>query len=86
MKEAAARTEFERAAEVRDQLRALEASLEAQRVVSTDFVDQDVWGIYREADCVEVVVLFIRAGKLVGRRAFQQKDQELPDAAVIAVP
>ena len=33
---------------------------------------------------VEVVVLFVRAGKLVGRRAFQQKDQELPDAAVIA--
>ena len=49
-----------------------------------DFVDQDVWGLYREADVVEVVVLFVRAGKLVGRRAFQQKDQELPDSAVIA--
>ena len=42
MKEAAARTEFERAADVRDQLRALETTLEEQRVVSTDFVDQDV--------------------------------------------
>ena len=49
-----------------------------------EFIDQDVWGLYREADTVEVVVLFVRAGKLVGRRAFQQKDQELPDAAVIA--
>jgi excinuclease ABC subunit C len=29
-------------------------------------------------------VLFVRGGKLVGRRAFQQKDQELPDATVIA--
>src|SRR3954468_1732240 len=35
MKEASSKTEFERAATARDQLRALEASLEAQRVVST---------------------------------------------------
>ena len=53
-------------------------------LVQDDFVDQDVWGLYREADTVEVVVLFVRAGKLVGRRAFQQRGQELPDASVIA--
>jgi len=29
-------------------------------------------------------VLFVRGGKLVGRRAFHQNDQELPDAQVIA--
>ena len=56
----------------------------SQHIVQDEFVDQDVWGLYREADAVEVVVLFVRGGKLVGRRAFQQKDQELPDAAVIA--
>src|SRR5205085_1077385 len=62
----------------------VERTLAKQHIVQDDFVDQDVWGLWRQADVVEVVVLFVRAGKLVGRRAFQQKDQELPDAAVIA--
>src|SRR5439155_6559252 len=76
--------DYESAAVLRDSLAAVERTLAKQHVVQDDFVDQDVWGLFREADCVEVVVLFIRAGKLVGRRAFQQKDQELPDAMVIA--
>ena len=76
--------DFETAAVARDQLAAVERTLAKQHIVQDDFVDQDVWGLYREADAVEVVVLFVRAGKLVGRRAFQQRDQELPDAAVVA--
>jgi excinuclease ABC subunit C len=84
MQSRAEREDFEVAAALRDSIAAVERTLAKQHIVQDDFVDQDVWGIYREADCVEVVVLFIRAGKLVGRRAFQQKDQELPDAAVIA--
>ncbi len=76
--------DFENAAVVRDSLAAVERTLARQHVVQDDFVDQDVWGLFREADTVEVAVLFVRAGKLVGRRAFPQKDQELPDAAVIA--
>ncbi|HLL21667.1 MAG TPA: excinuclease ABC subunit UvrC, partial [Kofleriaceae bacterium] len=76
--------DFETAAVLRDSLAAVERTLAKQHIVQDDFVDQDVWGLWRQADCVEVVVLFVRAGKLVGRRAFQQKDQELPDAAVIA--
>jgi excinuclease ABC subunit C len=75
--------DFETAAVLRDSLAAVERTLAKQHIVQDDFVDQDVWGLFREADTVEVVVLFIRAGKLVGRRAFQQKDQELPDNAVI---
>lgn len=76
--------DFEVAAALRDSLSAVERSLARQHVVQDDFVDQDVWGLYREADSVEVAVLFVRGGKLVGRRTFQQKDQELPDAAVIS--
>jgi excinuclease ABC subunit C len=83
--QARAETEdYETAAVIRDSLGAVERTLAKQHVVQDDFIDQDVWGLFREADCVEVVVLFIRAGKLVGRRAFQQKDQELPDREVIA--
>ncbi|MBL0216901.1 MAG: excinuclease ABC subunit UvrC [Myxococcales bacterium] len=79
----AEREDFEVAAVLRDSIDAVERTLAKQHIVQDDFVDQDVWGLYREADAVEVVVLFVRAGKLVGRRAFSQKDQELPDAAVI---
>jgi len=83
--DAAAESEnIESAAVLRDSIGAVERTLAKQHIVQDDFVDQDVWGLHREADQVEVVVLFVRAGKLVGRRAFHQKDQELPDAAVIA--
>jgi excinuclease ABC subunit C len=84
MKEASSKTEFERAATARDQLRALEASLEAQRVVSTDFVDQDVVGFHREGLALEIVVLSIRQGKMVGSRAFSFKGQEFPDAEILS--
>ncbi|HEY3805671.1 MAG TPA: excinuclease ABC subunit UvrC [Kofleriaceae bacterium] len=75
--------DFEVAAALRDSITAVERTLARQHVVQDEFVDQDVWGLYREADTVEVVVLFVRGGKLVGRRTFQQKGQELPDATVI---
>ncbi len=75
--------DFEVAAVLRDSIAAVERTLAKQNIVQDEMIDQDVWGLYREADSVEVVVLFIRGGKLVGRRAFQQKDQELPDGTVI---
>jgi excinuclease ABC subunit C len=84
MERRAEREDFEVAAVLRDSIAAVERTLAKQHIVQDDFVDQDVWGLYREADTVEVVVLFVRAGKLVGRRAFHQKDQELSDSAVIA--
>jgi excinuclease ABC subunit C len=61
----------------------VEKALSRQNVVQEDFVDQDVFGLWREADAVEVVVLFIRSGKLVGRRSFREREQELPDGQVM---
>ena len=84
MKEAAARTEFEVAAEIRDQIRALEVTLEKQRVVSSDFLDQDVIGYHREGIALEIVVMSIRNGKLNGNRAFSFTGQEFPDAELIS--
>jgi excinuclease ABC subunit C len=84
MKDAAARTEFERAAAIRDQLRALEVTLESQRVVSTDFVDQDVIGFYREGMALEIVVMVIRQGKLVGNKSFSFGGQEFPDSELLS--
>ena len=84
MKDAAARTEFELAADIRDQIRALEVTLEEQQVVSADFVDQDVVGYHRDGVALEIVVMSIRAGKLSGNRAFSFTGQEFPDAELIS--
>jgi excinuclease ABC subunit C len=84
MKEAAGRTDFEVAADVRDQVRALEVTLEEQRVVSADFCDQDVIGFHREGIALEIVVMSIRGGKLSASRAFSFTGQEFPDAELLS--
>lgn len=84
MKQAAQALEFERAAAVRDQVRALESSLQAQRVVSRDFVDQDAIGFHREGIAVDIVVVPIRAGKMLGTRPFSFTRQEFPDAEILS--
>jgi len=76
--------EFEAAAQLRDSIAAVEKSLARQHVVQDAFIDQDVFGMWREGDVVEVVVLFVRAGKLMGRRSFRERDQEFPDSQVLA--
>jgi excinuclease ABC subunit C len=83
MKDHAGRMEYERAAQIRDQLHAVEKTLTAQTVVSTDLLDQDVVGVHREGDVVEVAVLFMRLGKLLGRRMFSLREQEVPDPDVV---
>ena len=84
MKEAAATEQYEIAGSVRDQIHALEKTLEEQRVVSHDMRDQDVFGIHREGELVEMVVLSIRNGKLLGRRNFSLKGQEFPTAEILS--
>ncbi len=85
MKEAArAGALRDRAAGMRDQIDALEKTLEDQRVVSPDFRDQDVMGLYREGPAVEIVVLSVRNGKLLGRRNFSFGGQELPTDEVMS--
>lgn len=83
MGEKAEAEEYEAAAQLRDSAHAVERSLSRQNVVQEEFVDQDVFGMWRRADRVEVVVLFVRGGKLVGKRAFRQRDQEFSDQEVL---
>src|SRR5262249_22619766 len=83
MKEAAVEMNYERAAQVRDQIAAVEKTLTKQTVVTTETNDQDVLGLYRKDDVVEIVILFMRQGKLIGRRTWQLRDQEVPDADVV---
>src|SRR5262249_2152321 len=49
MKAAAQDLRFEQAARLRDQLFAIERSLERQKIATTEAVDQDVFGFHREA-------------------------------------
>ena len=84
MRDAAGRTEFEVAAEIRDQIKALEVTLEKQRVVSADFVDQDVVGYHRQGIALEVAVMSIRDGQLNGSRTFSFTNQEFPDAELLS--
>ncbi len=84
MLDKAEREDFENAARLRDSIGAVEKALARQNIVQEEFVDQDVFGIWREADVAEVVVMFIRSGKLVGRRSFREREQELPDGQVMA--
>lgn len=70
MQEAAERLEFERAAQLRDQVQALEAIFARQRVASTGMEDRDVLGMAQSGDRACVQMFYIRAGKLVGQDHF----------------
>jgi len=84
MKDAASTLDYERAAEHRDQLRAIERVREQNRVALVQNSDEDVIGLYRQADQAEVAVLQIRAGKLTSVRTFGLKDVSAPDDEVCA--
>lgn len=83
MRAAAEQEAFELAAHLRDQLRAIETTLERQQVVGTDDGDQDVFGLYREGGQVEFAVMHVRGGKLVGSRSFSQSGMEMPDHVLV---
>ncbi len=83
MKDAARAMRFELAAVYRDQLRAIEAAREEQRVVSNDGEDRDVIGLYREGDLVEIALLCVRAGKLADVPTFALKNADLPDDEIV---
>lgn len=70
MEAAAENLEFEKAAELRDQLLAVEKIVERQKIVSTDLVDQDVIAMARGFDESCLTVFFIRGGKLIGREHY----------------
>ncbi|EKP94618.1 excinuclease ABC subunit UvrC [Thermaerobacter subterraneus] len=67
MQSAAARWEFERAAELRDQLRALHQVLEQQQVASPRRAEEDAIGIARQGDRAHAQVFFVREGRIIGR-------------------
>jgi excinuclease ABC subunit C len=70
MDEAAEGLEFERAAVLRDQIRAVERVTERQAMATAAAVDTDVFGLARQDNQACVQVFFIRGAKVIGRDAF----------------
>jgi excinuclease ABC subunit C len=83
MEEESERLNFEAAAKIRDQIQHIETVIEKQKIVSSDFVDQDVIGFHRQDHTVIVHPLFIRAGKLLGGKGFTFPSSGLPDEEIL---
>lgn len=62
--------QFERAARIRDQIRAVEKVIERQAIVSPKLEDQDVIGIAQKDGLYQLVILFVRKGYLSGSRDY----------------
>lgn len=88
MEAAAEREEFEEAARLRDRLFKIERMLERQRITQTSAVDQDVIGLSRQGAAVDLQILFVRGGLLIGRKDFfwpqsaDASDEELVRSAI----
>ena len=83
MEAAADALDFETAATIRDQLRAISHIVEKQKIVSAAQADQDVVAFAREDGDTCVQVFFIRGGKLLGREYFLLDGAEDADEQAI---
>ncbi len=71
MKRASEEMRFEKAAALRDQLKAIQSIIERQKIVfATDYLDSDVLAMARSDGEACVQIFFIRGGKLIGREYF----------------
>ncbi|MFO0776804.1 MAG: excinuclease ABC subunit UvrC [Nitrospira sp.] len=88
MEAAAEREEFEEAARLRDRLFKIERMLEKQRITQISAADQDVIGLSRQGAAVDLQILFVRGGLLIGRKDFfwpesaDASDEELVRSAI----
>lgn len=67
MEEAAGKLEFERAKELRDQLIAIDAVMEKQKITMSDALDRDIFGFAVDKGWMCVQILYMRQGKLIER-------------------
>ena len=88
MEAAAEREEYEEAVRLRDRLFNIERTLEKQRITQTTTTDQDVIGLARQGSAVDLQILFVRGGLLIGRKDFfwphsaDAGDEELVRSAI----
>ncbi len=69
MENAAKKLEFERAAELRDQLHYIEVTVEKQKIISTDLTQRDVFNFYMDKGWISIQIFFIRQARLMKRES-----------------
>lgn len=67
MNDAAAELEFERAAEIRDQIRYVEMTVEKQKIISNDSTPRDLFNFFMDKGWLSIQVFFIRQARLIKR-------------------
>jgi len=70
MEEAAKKLEFEKAAQLRDQVKAIQRVIEKQKVVLKDRSNQDIIAAVQGKEISCAMVFYVRSGKLIGREHF----------------
>jgi excinuclease ABC subunit C len=81
---AAENLQFEKAAQLRDQLQSIERVVEKQKVITSEEGNSDVLAIARANNEACIQVFFIRNGRLMGREYFvMEGTEEIPDNAVM---
>jgi len=86
MRQAAKEEEFERAARLRDDLRALERAVEKQAVVLGDGTDCDVIALAEDQLEAAVQVFYVRGGRVRGQRGWVvDKVEETTPASLVEV-
>ena len=86
MKQAAREEEFERAARLRDDLRALERAIEKQAVVLGDGTDCDVIALAEDQLEAAVQVFYVRGGRVRGQRGWVlDKVEDVTAAGLVEV-
>lgn len=67
MQQASEAMEFERAAEIRDQIHYIEVTVEKQRIISNDRTPRDLFNFYLDKGWLSIQTFFIRQSRLMKR-------------------
>lgn len=67
MQQASETMEFERAAEIRDQIHYIEVTVEKQRIISNDRTPRDLFNFYLDKGWLSIQIFFIRQSRLMKR-------------------
>ncbi|MBN2418997.1 MAG: excinuclease ABC subunit UvrC, partial [Deltaproteobacteria bacterium] len=83
MKKFAEEEKYEDAARVRDQIKAVERTIEKQNVASARMEDEDIIGVAQKNGISQVVILFSRKGVVTGSRDFRFENPDVAPSEII---
>jgi excinuclease ABC subunit C len=84
MQDASAAERFEDAARLRNQIQAVERTVERQQMVTPQAIDRDVFALAREGGEIEVQALHVRDGRVMGTQGFGFSGVSLEDGDVMS--